>query len=387
MADPVIRLKRSAVAGKRPTLANLELGEVALNTYDGNLFTRQDTSGVGIGTTVTLLTPWQESYGGQSISYTGDVGITGKLNVLGVTTAQFLSVTGIATISGLTYPSSDGSPNQYLKTDGSGNLSFADISATLGLQTSGGFVGSGVTTFDFRGSGISTITSPSLGFSTIFIENTPNSITRTITNRTAGAGQTTFGSLDYEIGYIDVFLNGVRLSDADYTATDGTTVAISTSLSSGDNLDFIAYDRILDSARWSISSGNNIYNTSLGNVGIASTIPTSKLTVTGDVLVSGVVTATDFDSTSDLTLKDNIRKISKPISKIEKIRGVTFEWKETGQKAMGVVAQEIEKVLPSLVRGDAIKTVNYNGLIGLLIECVKDQQKQIDILNQKINSN
>jgi hypothetical protein len=83
MADPVIRLKRSAVAGKRPTLANVELGEVALNTYDGNLFTRQDTGGVGIGTTVTLLTPWQESYGAASISYDGDVN-----SVTGVITAS-----------------------------------------------------------------------------------------------------------------------------------------------------------------------------------------------------------------------------------------------------------------------------------------------------------
>ena len=81
MADPVIRFKRSAVAGKRPTLANVELGEVALNTYDGNLFTRQDTGGVGIGTTVTLLTPWQELYGAAAISYSGDVNITGNLAV------------------------------------------------------------------------------------------------------------------------------------------------------------------------------------------------------------------------------------------------------------------------------------------------------------------
>ena len=77
MASPNIKLKRSAVADKRPVLGGLELGEVALNTYDGHLFVRRDTSGVGIATTVALLTPWQESYGGGTIAYSGNAEITG----------------------------------------------------------------------------------------------------------------------------------------------------------------------------------------------------------------------------------------------------------------------------------------------------------------------
>ena len=47
---------------------------------------------------------------------------------------------------------------------------------------------------------------------------------------------------------------------------------------------------------------------------------------------------------------------------------------------MGVIAQEVEAVLPELVSDTDPKSVNYNGLIGLLIECVKDQQRQIDEL-------
>jgi hypothetical protein len=52
MADPIIRFKRSAVAGKKPTLEQLPLGELAINTYDGKLFLRQDRNGVGIDTRV-----------------------------------------------------------------------------------------------------------------------------------------------------------------------------------------------------------------------------------------------------------------------------------------------------------------------------------------------
>ena len=66
------KLKRSSVANKRPGLTNLELGELALNTYDGYLFTERN--GLGI-TTVTNLTPWYENYGAASIFYSNSVGI------------------------------------------------------------------------------------------------------------------------------------------------------------------------------------------------------------------------------------------------------------------------------------------------------------------------
>ena len=64
MATP-FRLKRSAVTGKRPGLTDMQIGELAINFYDGHLFAERDTQGVGIGTTVALLTPWIET-----VSYT-----------------------------------------------------------------------------------------------------------------------------------------------------------------------------------------------------------------------------------------------------------------------------------------------------------------------------
>ena len=73
MATP-FRLKRSAVSGKRPT--DLQKGELAINFYDGHLFAERDTGGVGIGTTIALLTPWKEQFGGGTIEYTGVVTAT-----------------------------------------------------------------------------------------------------------------------------------------------------------------------------------------------------------------------------------------------------------------------------------------------------------------------
>jgi len=71
MATP-FRLKRSAIEGKRPSASDLQLGELALNTYDGFLYTERE--GVGLAT-VTNLTPWTEAYGGLSIHYDNSVGI------------------------------------------------------------------------------------------------------------------------------------------------------------------------------------------------------------------------------------------------------------------------------------------------------------------------
>ena len=71
MATP-FRLKRSAIEGKRPAGSDLQLGELALNTYDGFLYTERE--GVGLAT-VTNLTPWTEAYGGLSIHYSNSVGI------------------------------------------------------------------------------------------------------------------------------------------------------------------------------------------------------------------------------------------------------------------------------------------------------------------------
>lgn len=119
---------------------------------------------------------------------------------------------------------------------------------------------------------------------------------------------------------------------------------------------------------------------STGELGIGTTNPTVKLDIIGDVNVSGVLTATDVDLKSDISLKENITTIENALTRIENIRGVRFNWKENHKPSYGVIAQELEEVFPELVGPTDPKTVNYNGIIGVLIEAVKELRKEIEEL-------
>ena len=106
----------------------------------------------------------------------------------------------------------------------------------------------------------------------------------------------------------------------------------------------------------------------------------SGAVVYGDLTVSGSVS-----EGSDIRLKTNIKPIEDAIDKVTQIEGVSFNWKKDNKPSLGVIADQVEKIIPELVQGDDPKTVNYNGLIGLLIEAVKDQQTQIDSLKERLS--
>jgi hypothetical protein len=88
----------------------------------------------------------------------------------------------------------------------------------------------------------------------------------------------------------------------------------------------------------------------------------------------GLITATDFNTTSDMRLKDNITAVQNPLDILAAISGVQFNWKSNGKEAVGVLAQEIEKVLPQIVNtnADGYKAVSYDSLIPILIEAIKE---------------
>jgi hypothetical protein len=95
---------------------------------------------------------------------------------------------------------------------------------------------------------------------------------------------------------------------------------------------------------------------------------------------TGALSATDFNSTSDINLKENIKPIENSLDKIMQLNGIEFDWKENKKPSIGVIAQEVEKVFPSLVKTAENKSVNYNGLVGVLIEAIKELKKEVEDL-------
>lgn len=107
----------------------------------------------------------------------------------------------------------------------------------------------------------------------------------------------------------------------------------------------------------------------------------------GNLYVDKNVTAQGYFYSSDRNLKKNIEPISSALDKINQINGVNFEWKDSGKKDVGVIAQDVEKVFPDLVGvnpSTGYKTVEYGNLVAPLIEAVKEQQKMIKDLQKEV---
>ena len=99
---------------------------------------------------------------------------------------------------------------------------------------------------------------------------------------------------------------------------------------------------------------------------------------------SGVTVSGDVNSTSDINLKKDIEVVTSATEMLNQLRGVKFAWKENDEKSVGVIAQEVEAILPELVKGEeGDKSVNYSGLVGVLIEAVKELSARVDELENK----
>jgi hypothetical protein len=96
------------------------------------------------------------------------------------------------------------------------------------------------------------------------------------------------------------------------------------------------------------------------------------------VLVTG-----DLNSTSDAQLKENVEPISNALLDITQLEGVSFNWRDTGTRGHGFIAQQVEPILPDVVQTDertGMKSINYVGMIGHLVEAIKDLKDKVDKL-------
>jgi hypothetical protein len=244
---------------------------------------------------------------------------------------------------------------------------------------------------------------------------------RSVSSYTATAGQTTF-SVTYTAPFIDVYLNGIRLATSEYTATNGTSVVLVVGASAGDLIELISYTggvlgaqglqgpqgaqgvigaqgaqgrqgaqgaqglqglNVSDDTTTNATRYILFDEVTSGNI-TAINVSSTKLTYNPS---TGQLTAVDFNSTSDKNLKDNIESLNNSIDILKKINPVKFTWKDGGKVSYGVIAQEIEKVLPELVKNDSdYKSVSYIPLIAMLIDAIKSHETEIEQLKAIINS-
>jgi len=267
--------------------------------------------------------------------------------------------------------------------------------------------------------------------------------TRTEFVFTATSGQTTFSTDDsstalaYSVGKTDVFLNGIRLAPADFTATNGTSIVLASGASTSDVLFVVTYgtfqvadlgatltsdlnigsQKITGSAIQLDCSGDIIFDagggdiqisddgTSIGNLSNVSTNFVVQSNVSdADLLIKGndggsSITACTFDMSaagaatfnndvtafSDVRLKQEIDTIDNALERVTSMRGVFFDRKDNSEvRQTGVIAQEVEPFLPEVVRqtkdDNKIKSVAYGNMVGVLIEAIKELNAKIEKL-------
>lgn len=110
------------------------------------------------------------------------------------------------------------------------------------------------------------------------------------------------------------------------------------------------------------------------------------LDVLGDISATGTITSPYFYSESDIALKEDVLPIDGALNKVLNLFGVSFRWKSNKQDSIGLIAQDVEKVVPEIVKRNVAgnKTVSYDSIVPLLVEAIKEQQKQIEDLKRKI---
>ena len=314
LADHVVGIASTSTTDALADGAGIGIGTNKFFTFDNTNTAFKSTENLNLetghtykidGTDVLSSTTVGSAVTNSSLT---EVGTLSRLNVSGVTTSTggFRAGAGGTTFTtkggNVGINTDDANSDFMLEVYGDINIVGTDVdfyengkrrTAGVGVYSGGtSIAGLGATILDFVGTAVSTVVfDASAGIATINLRKT--TFSRDTTSFTATSGQTTY-SLSYTPGFIDVYVNGVRLTASEYTATNGTSVVLATGAFTGDIVDITAFvdDGFAPTGKWSPEDGTpaNIFYTT-GNVGIASANPRVTLDVLGEARISGVVTA------------------------------------------------------------------------------------------------
>ena len=111
-------------------------------------------------------------------------------------------------------------------------------------------------------------------------------------------------------------------------------------------------------------------------VGVNNTSPSEVLHVTGNILATGTITPR-----SDIAFKKDVKPLTNVLDKVTQLIGINFTYKNNNEKSMGLIAQDVEKFFPELIRGEeGSKSLNYMGLTGALVEAIKELSAKVAAL-------
>jgi hypothetical protein len=304
----------------------------------------------------------------QPLQVTGGAYVSSNVGIGTTNPTQTLHVQGNARITGGLYDFNNGagSTGQVLQSIGTG-ISWTTFSggATVNNSPSGTYY--------------PTMSSATSGtFSTAYVSST----VLTFATSTGTLSATAFSG------------SGANLTSLNASNLSSGTVPVSLLGSSGTR-DATTYLRG-DNTWATVSGGATLNNSPSGTLyptmssatsGTYSTAYTSSSALTFTTS-TGTLSATQFTSLSDVSKKKNIRPIENAIEITKKLEGVRFDWKDTDAPSIGVIAQEIEKVLPEVVstNNKGLKSVSYGNIVGVLIEAIKEQQVRIEELERKLNA-
>jgi hypothetical protein len=301
------------------------------------------------------------------------------------------------------------SANRYTSTVPSGTAPFTVASNTLVTNLNADFLrgksgpsGNIVGTTDTQTLTNKTLTDPIVTGSIVLNGSTSGSVNLRASSTASGTltlpSETGTLLTTSSVGIITTgnILNGTILNEdiSNSAAISISKLASSTisGVSLGNNLNSLSFGSYLTAA--SSYNGSSAVSVSVN----ATTSNTSNTIVARDasgdfsagsincssLTASFTVEAADFNSTSDSNLKTNVNTIDNSLDIVKSLRGVSFDWKLTGKKSYGVIAQEIEEILPDLVTTKENKSVNYNGLVGVLLEAVKELSAEVEELKKKV---
>ena len=139
------------------------------------------------------------------------------------------------------------------------------------------------------------------------------------------------------------------------------------------------------------ASGSNVGEFVINDLGAATGGPGARrMTVTnsGEVQFTGTVRTPQLVQTSSARFKDGVETIDHARDLVRELRGVRFVWKESGERSVGFIAEEVASVLPELVEFDqesgAAEAVNYSAIVSVLVEALKEQDSRISALEARL---